>query len=279
MSRPAGKPRADALPLPGRADALAVPGRSRAGAALLGGGLAVALRHLPLPGGAVRWERSNYRGETVSLAAGPALALAAAGSAALPQPAALVAGLAAGLLGAYDDAAAGSGTAKGFRGHLAALAQGRVTSGAVKLVGIALTAIAATALLPGRRSARELLLGAGVVAGSANLLNLLDVRPGRALKVGLLAAVAVGRPGPAAAAAVLLPADLGERTMLGDAGANALGAVLGLALVHRTRSAHATTAAFAVLVGLTAASEVVSFSAVIDSVRPLRALDRLGRRA
>jgi hypothetical protein len=53
-----------------------------------------------------------------------------------------------------------------------------------------------------------------LVAVAANLLNLFDLRPGRALKVGLLAAAAVDAPGPAGAALALLPGDLRERTML-----------------------------------------------------------------
>jgi hypothetical protein len=78
-------------------------------------------------------------------------------------------------------------------------------------------------------------------------------------------------------AAVLLPADLGERAMLGDAGANGLGAVLGLALAGRLPGRGARLAALAAVGSLTAASEVVSFSRVIDAVPPLRAVDRLGR--
>jgi hypothetical protein len=130
----------------------------------------------------------------------------------------------------------------------------------------------------GRGGQLDLLLDGVVVAGSANLLNLLDLRPGRALKVALLGAAALGRPGLVGVAAVLLPDDLAERTMLGDAGANALGAVLGLALADRLRSRPSTAAAAGVLVALTAASEVVSFSRVIDATPPLRRLDRLGRR-
>ncbi len=81
------------------------------------------------------------------------------------------------------------------------------------------------------------MLTAGLVAGTANLLNLLDLRPGRAAKAGVLAAAATLRgpggglvAGPLGATLAVLPDDLGERVMLGDAGANALGALLGLRL-------------------------------------------------
>ena len=78
------------------------------------------------------------------------------------------------------------------------------------------------------------------------------------------------------AAAGLLPADLDEEIMLGDAGANALGALLGLALAARTGTA-GRTVALAVLAGLTAASEKVSFTRVIQDTPWLRRLDELGR--
>jgi UDP-GlcNAc:undecaprenyl-phosphate/decaprenyl-phosphate GlcNAc-1-phosphate transferase len=250
--------------------------RALLGAAAAGAGLA-ALGARP-PGGAARWERSNHRGATVSLLAGPALAVGA-GLGAGTVPAAVAAAGAA-VVGAYDDVAGerpGQRSSKGLRGHAAALAEGRITSGAVKVAGLAGTGLLAAGLA-GRRRA-DLLLDAALVAGTANVLNLFDLRPGRALKVGLLAAVALDEPGVAGAAAALLPGDLRERTMLGDAGANALGAALGTALAVRCPSRAARAAALGGIAGLTAASEVVSFSRVIDAVPPLRWADRLGRRA
>jgi UDP-N-acetylmuramyl pentapeptide phosphotransferase/UDP-N-acetylglucosamine-1-phosphate transferase len=286
-------------------------GRRLAGRALLAAAGAAAgvvalaqIRRRTAPASAptARWARSNYRGSTVDLAGGPALAVAAtagalagaadAGSAA----AAVVAGLGAGGVGLYDDLVGGrpEHRAKGFHGHLAALRQGRLTSGVVKLAGVGASALVAAALLPRRpaprRSSRsltgvvELLLGAGVIAGAANLLNLLDLRPGRALKVGLL----VGTPlaagprgelaaGPVGAAAAGLPADLAERTMLGDCGANALGALLGTSVVARTGPV-GRAVVLAGIAALTAASERVSFTRVIARTPGLRELDEFGRR-
>ena len=80
-----------------------------------------------------------------------------------------------------------------------------------------------------------------------------------------------------AAAAALLPEDLGERAMLGDGGANALGAMLGTAAaVSLPRPARIVT--LAAVVGLTAASEVVSFTQVIARTPALNWVDMLGRR-
>ncbi len=250
------------------------------GRAAVGAGLARAAQQALTaspPGGAARWQRTNHRGRPVSLLSGPALAVAASATSDLPLLAAAVAGLGAGAVGAYDDAydrARPKGSVKGFHGHLGALRRGRLTGGGVKVVGIGATGLLAC-LIRGDRG-RDALVGGAVVAASANLLNLLDLRPGRALKAGTVAALALGQPGPAGAAAALLPGDLGERTMLGDAGANALGAVLGLALLARHPAAGSR--ALVVLTAATALSEGVSYSRVIEAVPPLRWWDRLGRR-
>jgi len=83
--------------------------------------------------------------------------------------------------------------------------------------------------------------------------------------------------GPLGAAVAILPEDVGERVMLGDAGANGLGALLGLRLAAGT-SPRGRLALLTGLAALTAASEVVSFSKVIAATPGLRELDALGRR-
>jgi UDP-N-acetylmuramyl pentapeptide phosphotransferase/UDP-N-acetylglucosamine-1-phosphate transferase len=138
----------------------------------------------------------------------------------------------AGLCGAYDDLAGDH--RRGFRAHLGALRDGEVTSGAVKLFGISAAGLVAGALMK-ERVVDKVLAGV-VIAGAAHFVNLVDVRPGRAAG----AVVALGAPGMArselagvavGAAAAVLPDDLGERVMIGDVGAHALGAALGAAVV------------------------------------------------
>jgi hypothetical protein len=213
-----------------------------------------------------------------------AAALFAPGLTGRVRAGAAVAAVGAGGFGTYDDLA-GSGDRRGLRGHLGALQHGELTSGAAKIVGIGATGLAAAALA-GRRGP-SLVLAGGVVAATANLVNLLDLRPGRALKAGLILALLDGRRGGDSArlaavavgsALVLLPADLGERTMLGDAGANALGAVLGLAAVHADAGPARLAGRLAALTALTLASEKVSFTKVIEATPGLRELDRMGRR-
>ncbi|GAA3774725.1 hypothetical protein [Streptomyces chiangmaiensis] len=190
------------------------------------------------PGGHGRWERANHAGRTVGLYAGPAVAAATALAAGRTRPAVGAAVLAAGVCGAYDDIAGAGDPRRGFRAHLSALRAGDVSSGAVKLFGISTAALAAGAVLE-ERPLDKVLAGV-VIAGTAHLVNLVDVRPGRAAgavvalgALGLLRDGAAGELSAAAAgaAAAVLPDDLGERVMIGDTGAHALGAALGAAAV------------------------------------------------
>jgi hypothetical protein len=195
----------------------------------------------------------------------------------------VVVGGTAAALGFYDDLY-GDSHARGLGGHLRALRDGRMTTGMVKLGGMAAAGLVAGWL--DRRSVVPAVADAALVAGTANLVNLLDLRPGRALKVLTVAASAATRlEGPsgtvaaatAAAAAVTLPPDLGEEVMLGDCGANGLGALLGWSLATGLPGC-GRAAALAGVVGLTLASERMSFTAVIERTPWLAAVDRWGRR-
>jgi UDP-N-acetylmuramyl pentapeptide phosphotransferase/UDP-N-acetylglucosamine-1-phosphate transferase len=247
--------------------------------------------------------RQNYRGRSLPTAAGIVLALAAAlveGGRAVAgsfgvgdgpglggvRLLVLVAALGFTLLGFIDDLA-GGGAERGFRGHLRALAEGRVTTGALKLLGGGVLALLVVAPVVGESPGR-LLADAILVALCANLANLLDRAPGRTIKLSLgafvLLAIAAERTSALSGAAVIVGAALGlflddlhERLMLGDAGSNVLGAVLGLSVVAACGPATRDIVLVAVA-ALNLAGELVSFSRVIDAVPPLRAVDRAGRR-
>lgn len=216
-----------------------------------------------------------------------------------------------------------AGTPRGLAGHLGALSAGRVTTGSLKVGVIGVGAVATAALLAGSAPPRQgavpprgpapdparvgvwrVLADGAVIAGTANLVNLLDLRPGRAGKATgtatlvVLASIAVPTvaggtvavgvrgvaDGARLAAAVLgavaadLPRDLAGEWMLGDCGANALGAALGASVVAGSHPRVRTGWLVVVLV-LTALSERVSFSAVIDRTPALAWWDRLGRPA
>jgi UDP-N-acetylmuramyl pentapeptide phosphotransferase/UDP-N-acetylglucosamine-1-phosphate transferase len=249
------------------------------------------------------FERTNHRGAVVPTAAGIAVPVAlvlveagrvVAGAAGWGEEGmtgaravTVLAALGFGLLGAFDDLASEGGDARGFRGHIASLFRGRLTTGGLKLVGGACVSLLACAAVSGGASVGALLRDAALVALAANLGNLFDRAPGRTLKVGAFAFLLVGvfasQRTPLVAPAVVVGAalalvrdDLHERLMLGDAGANVLGGVVGLAVVL-SASPSARGVVLIVLGALNALSEIVSFSAVIDRIGPLRALDRAGR--
>lgn len=248
------------------------------------------LRRRP-PVEARMWQRTNYAGRGVELygglaaAAGAATALASARGLALrARTAAVGAALAAAACGAYDDQK-GTPDERGFAVHLTALREGRLTSGGLKLLGIGAAGLAAGVLLKSRPLDR--LLAGVVVAGTAHAVNLLDVSPGRAAK----AVIAVGAPGllrrgtgavlvaaPVGAAAAVLGDDLGERTMLGDAGAHALGAALGTAIVAANGRfgllVHATA-----VVAMATAGDRVSHDPRLWNAPGVRHVDSWGRLA
>lgn len=207
------------------------------------------------------------------------------------------------LFGLVDDVF-GSSSAKGFRGHFTTLAQGRLTTGALKALGIGFVSLLAGLSIADMRGVAGVEYGAVVilstivVALSANLLNLLDLRPGRALKgytlMSCLGVLALAIPmvggiadtlvsaasaliwllGPAIAVARY---DLGEEGMLGDAGANAAGALVGFLLAAGLSLPMLVVAAL-LLTAANALSEKVSYSRLIEANAILSRVDSWGRK-
>ena len=191
-------------------------------------------------------------------------------------------------LGLLDDTLAGDRQrerSRGWRGHGAAALRGELTTGTLKAAGSLGLALLATSYL-GLSNGRWLLATAVLVLAT-NAFNLLDLRPGRATKAfvllgaGLTIGSAVVRPlwalGLFAAPALVAGAyDLRERVMLGDTGANLLGALAGLWLVL-TLSETGQVIALALLAVMTVYGELRSISALIERTPGLRQLDALGR--
>lgn len=186
--------------------------------------------------------------------------------------------------GRWDDLR-GDERPRGFGGHIGALRGGRITGGLVKIAAGGVAGIACGLILSG--DLWIVLEAVLLVALSANLLNLLDRAPGRAAKLWLVLAVplfvfgepvwAIAASGMLGAVFCLLPSDLGERAMLGDMGANPLGAVVGLGLLVSLDRPF-RVAAILVLLALNLASERYSFSTIIERNALLRKLDRIGRK-
>lgn len=240
----------------------------------------------------------NYRKQAVPTSAGTIPALIYSGSLffwlLLPlgndaaervyAQALLLATLAMALIGFMDDAF-GDRSAGGLRGHWRRLMAGDVTTGGLKALFGIVTALAVAGIVS--KGFGPLLLNALIIALSANGINLFDLRPGRALKafffgVALLWLVSprhgiwiVAWP-PMAAVAAYAPEDLRGRAILGDAGANALGALLGV-IAAVSLASTAKVVLSLILVLLHVGTEHVSISAIIERVPILRRLDQWGR--
>jgi UDP-GlcNAc:undecaprenyl-phosphate GlcNAc-1-phosphate transferase len=186
-------------------------------------------------------------------------------------------------LGLVDDTLGGE--PRGWRGHGRAVLRMQLSTGALKAVGslgLALYAMSYAGLSTGRW-----LLASAVLVLATNAFNLLDLRPGRATKVfvllgtGLTIGAGSMRPlwalglfvGPALVAGAY---DLREHAMLGDTGANLLGALAGLWLVL-SLSTLGQAIALAILVLVTIYGELRSISTLVDRIPLLRQLDSLGR--
>lgn len=225
------------------------------------GALAPAFDGRPLP-------RAGGLAPVLGAAAGLALAPEAPG-----VRAAATALLGAALWGLLDDLLPDA-DARGWRAHLGALARGRWSCGAAKALGVAAAGAAATGSA----------VGALAVALTANLVNVVDCRPGRAAKAWVAGALALAAAGGAEAAALVplwgavlawWPRDATRQAMLGDTGANALGAALGAVAAVALPSV-ALGAWLAAAAALQLLADRVSLSRWIDR-RPLaRRLDRLG---
>ncbi|HEU4964854.1 MAG TPA: hypothetical protein VFV52_13500 [Bacilli bacterium] len=246
--------------------------------------------------------RPNYRGESIPVGMGVALWLGMFFTGGLflladevveipwamvrDMVVVLVVGTSFLVVGLLDDAV-GNREATGLRGHVRKLLREReVTTGLLKAVTGGFIGVVAAWLLGAE--GWHFALDALVVALTANSINLLDLRPGRACK-GVLLVLAVvgffslrGIDSPVywlllGATVAYLPEDLGARMMLGDAGSNLLGGGVGvLVLVSCGTTGILAWGIFLVLFHLYA--EKYSLTETIERNRLLRWLDVLGRR-
>jgi len=191
------------------------------------------------------------------------------------------------IVGGLDDLL-GDKNVKGLRGHWDALWHRRtITTGILKAVTT--FAMAMLIVLETANGWAEGLLQASLIALMTNTINLLDVRPGRALK-GYFAFVAIlltcGYGFAASCLPLLVPMLVGSailfvpdvrgKLMLGDSGANLLGFALGCCFVLGS-PAWLQLLMLLVLALLHVAAERGSLSESITRSRILSWLDRLGR--
>lgn len=187
-------------------------------------------------------------------------------------------------LGVIDDIF-GSREVGGFKGHFRKLfVEHKLTTGAAKAIGGGLVgAVAGWVVSSG--DIAGWVLAFLLIPLSANVLNLLDLRPGRAAAVFFfgLVVTCIGARGSIPAPWVVVSTgavalafgivDSRGRAMMGDSGSNSLGAALGLTITLATTLWFQAGAALAFL-ALHAYSERRSITSLIEGSRLLRTIDR-----
>ena len=188
------------------------------------------------------------------------------------------------VIGLLDDIY-GTREVGGFRGHLGLLKKGRISTGLIKMVGGGLLGLT-IGIYISQANLISGIINEILIALSANTLNLLDLRPGRAVSclwVGILALVIANRGHlsiwpeliPVLIPAVFLTVlDRSAKVMLGDAGSNALGAVLGISLAYEA-GLPAKVGVLLFMAVIHIYSEKRSISELIESNGILRRVDRL----
>lgn len=187
-----------------------------------------------------------------------------------------------GFIGLIDDFI-GNNHVKGFKGHLKMLLNLELTTGGLKLilggiVSILISLIVSTNLI-------NFLINILIISLCTNLINLLDLRPGRAIKSFLIVSlpivffvtslyqtILISFIGTALA---YLPYDIKGKSMLGDTGANILGFILGIIATTFSIKIKIAVVIFLILSNLY--SEKYSISRLISHNKILSFIDELGR--
>lgn len=193
----------------------------------------------------------------------------------------------ASFIGFIDDML-GTRDVLGFKGHFKSLIKGRLTTGALKaIIGLFISLLVCSAF---SKDFTEIVVNTLIVALSTNFMNLLDLRPGRAIKVywvfifALL--ISLGISGPSVIPLIFVPLfgsilgympyDLKAKSMMGDAGSNVLGISMGVLIILNLQW-YSRIIALILLGAVHVFAEKYSLSEVINNNKLLRFLDNLGR--
>ncbi|WP_353095870.1 phospho-N-acetylmuramoyl-pentapeptide-transferase [Tissierella praeacuta] len=189
-----------------------------------------------------------------------------------------------GLLGLFDDLT-GEKKIKGLKGHIKAFFKGILTTGFIKAsLGFFISLVVSSYI---SNSLRDFVINSFLIGLFTNLINLFDLRPGRATKIFMIIALTFiitdyyGNNNYILFSffGVLIPyifLDLKAKVMMGDVGSNVLGFTLGLyAATSYDFTVRSIILVLLIIVHIMA--ERVSFSKIIDSNKFLRFLDNIGR--
>ena len=172
----------------------------------------------------------------------------------------------------------------GLIGHFKALFKGSLTTGAFKalLGGFVGLTLAVTL----SKSIPNIIVATLVVALSTNMMNLFDLRPGRAIKAYVILAIIIFLASAKFNREVMMlivPAvlayfyfDLRALTMMGDAGSNVLGVSIGVFIVS-SFDLPVQLVSLVLLVAIHVLTEKFSLTKIIENNKFLNYVDKLGR--
>lgn len=188
-----------------------------------------------------------------------------------------------GLIGLLDDLI-GDKTIKGLKGHIKSLFQGRLTTGGIKaFLGLFIALIVSSYISYGLV---DFLVNGLIIGLFTNLINLFDLRPGRAVKTFIFISIillilkfANNNYIILSIYGILIPyvsLELKSKVMMGDTGANVLGYALG---VYYTSNFELLSRIIIliILILLHLFAERLSFSKIIDNNKILKYIDNIGR--
>lgn len=189
-----------------------------------------------------------------------------------------------GFVGLVDDLI-GDNEVKGLKGHILSFLKGDPTTGGIK-AGIGfLSALFYSIIFS--RNLIEIVINTLVIALFTNLINLFDLRPGRAIKVFIIFSIILFFTAMIKEYNFILysfygilimyfPLDLKARAMMGDVGSNVMGLTLGIYCVH-THNIIIKLIYLFFLILIHLIAEKFSFSKIINNNNILKFLDNLGR--
>lgn len=189
-----------------------------------------------------------------------------------------------GLVGLLDDLI-GDKEIKGLKGHIKSFFRGKLTTGGIKaFLGLFISLVVSSYL---SSNLLEFLVNGLIIGLFTNLINLFDLRPGRASKVFIILSVLLllfsGNKDNnyiiLSLYGMLIPyisLDLNSKVMMGDTGANILGYSLGI-YAAANYNIVPKIIILIILVVVHLLAEKVSFSKIIEENKYLKSFDNMGR--
>ena len=187
------------------------------------------------------------------------------------------------ILGIIDDTI-GNRDVSGLKGHFKSLFKGKLTTGGFKALFGGFVGLIISVCIS--KNIADIIVNTLVIALSTNLMNLFDLRPGRAIKVYLVIMIAIffTLTGYVQILPLLiLPNvlayfnyDLKAKAMMGDTGSNVLGISIGILMVMGyTFKVRVSWLVFLVLIHIL--TEKFSLTKIIEKNKVLNFIDKLGR--